>query len=751
MKRNGTKLIIPTIFMILSLFSSIGITFAWWFVDNMLVSNVTGKTPPSYFAFGDGSEEDPYGITSPVHLYNLAWLQYLGQFNNPEEQKQYHFVVDKDIDMTGLVLPPIGTTDNPFIGSFDGRDHLISNLTVSNTISADGITKYPSGISSLSGVDIVGMFGVVGNYKDVVNYEYDSSLIDISNLYLDKVTVKSAEENSLMGLLFGYINEGNSANIDIGQGNLEAAKNVKPLDSYTNISKYSIIGDFNEANIAWTDKPQDTVTPEPGAGWGESVDMKSLLKRLNYMFTESDTRTSNTLASSSTFHTNLNWSNAYYTTYKQAGLTIDLFKNTYIPLNVDKTTSGLNDESTESSKDIMVNGKKAFTSVTNNYYSTNNTEATLASNTGYMVGGGTSVSETMLRTKSTNRGMLSYSYGVKYDSKYDPENNYNNVDILTMSDNNGSIQYNIITDQYNTNKTNTYISYPRKNAEDFNFHNYDEVRDSFGELLKDTTIYGIRFYKGRNGNYALSTSNITNANITLNGKNYTNYPLLDCSITFNVSSGGYLTFIAGTIYSSSATAKNSLFDLYQITRDSSNSITSLTKINKIYKTSTGSYEYNPTSVPSGSTKVFDSSWAELLPTNLALYYMEIPLFANKYPAEFALGGCSTSPEQGSYLMYLDLGSSGDSGIITPPTPSTEYTIDSIQFIDSIPSDRSAHPALLYVTFMISKDQTNTLVNVYFKRESNELMLYYVDPSNGLTIAASVVAGVTTQTDNTITF
>ena len=161
MKRNKAKLIVPTIFMILSLFSSIGISFAWWFVDNMLVSNVTGKTPPSYFAFGDGSIDDPYGITSPVHLYNLAWLQYLGQFNNPEEQKQYHFVVDKDIDMKGLVLPPIGTTDNPFIGSFDGRDHLISNLTVSNTISADGITKYPSGIGSLSGVDIVGMFGVV--------------------------------------------------------------------------------------------------------------------------------------------------------------------------------------------------------------------------------------------------------------------------------------------------------------------------------------------------------------------------------------------------------------------------------------------------------------------------------------------------------------------------------------------------------------------------------------------------------------
>ena len=232
MKRNGTKLIIPTIFMILSLFSSIGITFAWWFVDNMLVSNVTGKTPPSYFAFGDGSEEDPYGITSPVHLYNLAWLQYLGQFNNPEEQKQYHFVVDKDIDMTGLVLPPIGTTDNPFIGSFDGRDHLISNLTVSNTISADGITKYPSGIGSLSGVDIVGMFGVVGNYNDAVSYEYDNSLIDIHNLFLDKVTVSSSSTNSLMGIVAGYVDEGNMSNVEICYSKISAGSSVSPINDY---------------------------------------------------------------------------------------------------------------------------------------------------------------------------------------------------------------------------------------------------------------------------------------------------------------------------------------------------------------------------------------------------------------------------------------------------------------------------------------------------------------------------------------
>ena len=135
--------------------------------------------------------------------------------------------------------------------------------------------------------------------------------------------------------------------------------------------------------------------------------------------------------------------------------------------------------------------------------------------------------------------------------------------------------------------------------------------------------------------------------------------------------------------------------------------------------------------------------------------MEIPLFADMYPAEFALGGSieqtSYPYPKSAYLMYLDLGASGDSGVITPPTPTTEYNIDSIQFVDSIPTDRSSHPALLYVAFKISKDQTTTLVNVYFKRDSNELMLYYVDPSTGASVSVLSALGVTIQTDNTITF
>ena len=73
--------------LIMSFFCFIGITIAisWaWFLNNELVTpDVSGYSASAYFAGGDGSEENPYQIASPKHLYNLAWLQYLGVFNQP--------------------------------------------------------------------------------------------------------------------------------------------------------------------------------------------------------------------------------------------------------------------------------------------------------------------------------------------------------------------------------------------------------------------------------------------------------------------------------------------------------------------------------------------------------------------------------------------------------------------------------------------------------------------------------------------
>ncbi len=81
MKRK-IKVILSTLFTCVSAFSaSIG-TFAWFTSSiSFETENITAKSAGAYFYDGDGTEDNPYIIMHPRHLYNLAWLQDMGWFN----------------------------------------------------------------------------------------------------------------------------------------------------------------------------------------------------------------------------------------------------------------------------------------------------------------------------------------------------------------------------------------------------------------------------------------------------------------------------------------------------------------------------------------------------------------------------------------------------------------------------------------------------------------------------------------------
>ena len=106
-----------------------------WFLEMTTYSleqaNIDANSGGAYFAYGDGSETKPYGIATTRHLYNLAWMQYLGLFDD----KQYYFELANDVDMSGYYLPPIGTENHPFLGEFNGQGHSVTGLTVSNSYS----------------------------------------------------------------------------------------------------------------------------------------------------------------------------------------------------------------------------------------------------------------------------------------------------------------------------------------------------------------------------------------------------------------------------------------------------------------------------------------------------------------------------------------------------------------------------------------------------------------------------------------
>ena len=262
---------------------------------------IDGKTEGAYFAYGNGllpSQQNPnyrpYGITKPRHLYNLAWLQYLGYFN---KGTQYYFELADDIDMTGWVLPPIGTETNPFYGNFDGHGYVISNLTISNTYGE--FNTHPAIVtSSYYGNDvpeIVGFFGVIGALPNS-SYTYTTSLNEFRNTGLSGLTVKTGTTRSLIGLVAGYVN-GYIVDVAVGDGTINIANSTTTaLTAYTNsLSDYSVVGHCTDTYKGTITKMSNTIygvtTQTPDAfvvqdegedsGWGGSVNMYDMYTKLD--------------------------------------------------------------------------------------------------------------------------------------------------------------------------------------------------------------------------------------------------------------------------------------------------------------------------------------------------------------------------------------------------------------------------------------------------------------------------------------
>lgn len=275
------------------------ISFAWLASGKYLnfPSSFGGSATPAYFAGGDGSKDNPFRITNAVHLYNLAWLQYLGYFNRREGFNngldQTYFELGKDVDMRGRAIPPIGTEEYPFIGEFKGNGHKVTNLTISNKKGTGDLVYSPTNAkfsstnmlcyandNSGKEIEIVGMFGVTGNYNkylDTYANTYtglNKADVNVSNFYVDKIHVRSNSAKTLAGLAAGYIG-GNFSNVGVYRSDIKFAANAQAngVAGEGVLSKYSLVGAYNEDLITWDDVGGTT-------GWGGSIDMKSLFTRL---------------------------------------------------------------------------------------------------------------------------------------------------------------------------------------------------------------------------------------------------------------------------------------------------------------------------------------------------------------------------------------------------------------------------------------------------------------------------------------
>lgn len=283
--------------------ASMALSLAWFVSLAKLDPTGDASATGAYFAYGNGSQEKPFGIAQPRHLYNLAWLQYMGKFNKTDsdtgKKKTYYFELAGDIDRTDYALPPIGTKTYPFIGSFNGNSHKITGLTISNNL--DDFHQRPySGVKESDfpeQINIVGFFGVVGSYENTAGINYDTSANQIVDTGLVDLTVRSSSRTTLAGLAAGYVN-GKLQGVAVNDSSFQFKQNTSPTTITDNLSDYSLVGYVKdktylrerEKSTSTTNAPSiDNPVAGQGDGeWGSSIDRRSRFKNLHQKYIKAE-------------------------------------------------------------------------------------------------------------------------------------------------------------------------------------------------------------------------------------------------------------------------------------------------------------------------------------------------------------------------------------------------------------------------------------------------------------------------------
>jgi len=86
------------------------------------------------FAGGYGTREDPFLISTAEQLAYLAKLVNEGSFD-----ERINVEILNDIDLAGREWTPIGTKQHHFIGTFNGGNNVISNLTIATPQDGQGL------------------------------------------------------------------------------------------------------------------------------------------------------------------------------------------------------------------------------------------------------------------------------------------------------------------------------------------------------------------------------------------------------------------------------------------------------------------------------------------------------------------------------------------------------------------------------------------------------------------------------------
>ena len=743
--------ILPVIMASIAIFAAS--TLSWLVAGSPLEfpNNFGGSAKPAYFATGDGSKDNPYIISNPVHLYNLAWLQYLGYFNLGgyinNGRAQSFFKMDfegTNLNMNGLAVPPIGTREYPFIGNFDGNGKTISNIVVSN--SKTDLVRRPLASVFVGdvlnttrkradlNVDILGLFGVTGDFNafiaddnytektvlvnkaqqnvtvydkvagsdslvalpsdNVAENEFYYSGMSIKSFYVDKIRVKSVSQKVLLGLAAGYVS-GTIENVGVYRSKVTVEGDT--LGGVTGVKKASgadVAYDSVISNYSIVGDYDDGIVgwaEVPGGGSQPGDDGSwggSIdMKMLN--------RRVNYMFTEAQTNSQLLESSVYNAYIKKSDSEhywngTSSISTAYLK---DGTYLPLNvDTQTMMLDEESGTGYDDVVTAghTNAYYHTRDENGNLRPE---------------IANKKTNSGyIVGVGSGTSSDSPrlkiqalngimnslgYIATPNSFNGDRLTLLTTNadGSVNYKIENPTENANG-----NYSNLKCDDViqatAFKYYDSVRANFiASMEGKKRLHGFHLLSNIPDNCVIPDSGILSAT----------------DVVINGKEFANYQFVRGCLNFSVKSDNmlriivgtyfnqkpQTLFDLFKVSRDDSGNVTGVERIERIYQNANG-ITYNTGSEEDLVIDLKTINANDRLKSLNSAYYFEIPVVAGDY----LIGGLKGDTGAGSntaYLMYLDIGANGQDGGGSEPGGDTQqlpYVMKSVDFVTMPNGDTS---------------------------------------------------------------
>ena len=691
-------------------------SFSWFSNKNNVTRNINGYTAGAYFAGGSGKENDPYIIKNPIHLYNLAWLYYIGYFKGEEP----YFSISNDLNMSGWTLPPIGTSTNPFNGHLNGHGKKISGLTISNDF--DKLkNKKPSMVTESDWNGSNAKYGPTPNILGLFGYVSKESkgIPSIENVYINNETVNSVTTTALVGIVAGYV-DGKLDKIYIDNSSIDVGDETSSLgtlndETVSNVSEYTSVGYCTEAYRTKYIRYETTLyepcyvastskdTYKKGGqgqdvGEGGSIDFATLSKRVTYIIKSQNIDKSETTSTSYTYESSAY--NAYlYTTYKSkqsdrgyewdknislqtvAFQQLSSAKTTYFPLNIDKVKATVDSTTPENALGTYYTGNKQ-----------DHGEPLANTNTGYIVGYNTTTNATpRLNHKRSNAKSTGIKYSIGSQSKGNDLTNDTLFDGSNISlfyceekavESQGKTEIKFLTERIadsdyassNFNNPSSEDYGGTVNLNDLNFTDFADTKESFRQLLKDGTTSALlsEGYVGLNYLQFFKTGSITSpitlSKVSFYGKSYDSYQAYPGGINFSIASSGFVMKLI--VANMTTSPKSTLPNIYRVNRSSDK--TSISEkpnlIYKVYKNKTNKNDCVFYSDSDSSDQYEnDNNYEQIIDLNSmystecfiqeCAYYFEIPLPVGDYFITAA-----TDANKGSSALYLDIcANAGDGG------------------------------------------------------------------------------------------